>query len=238
MTSSNGNIFRVTGHLCGEFAGPRWIPPHKGQWRGALMFSLVCVWINDWVNNRASGDLRRYHTHHDVIVMLARILKFEETDQHFADNISRVLSQMNSIVFNLIFWRLWRRFQSYQAIKGSGNGFATNKRQAINPTKDEAQCIISDIHSIYVYEIFTNIIYIYMKLVNIFAWTKSCDSEVWCIQIKATIIFCCLVVICIENCCQLEALIYYIPNSTPLSQLWEESNMNPSVSKSYVDSSG
>ena len=29
MTSSNGNIFHVTGHLCGEFTGPRWIPPTK-----------------------------------------------------------------------------------------------------------------------------------------------------------------------------------------------------------------
>ena len=26
VTSSNGNIFRITGHLCGEFTGPRWIP--------------------------------------------------------------------------------------------------------------------------------------------------------------------------------------------------------------------
>ena len=26
--------------------------PHKGQWRGALMFSLMSAWINDWVNNR------------------------------------------------------------------------------------------------------------------------------------------------------------------------------------------
>ena len=43
--------------------------PHKGQWRGALMFSLVCVWINGWVNNREAGDLRRYRTHYDVIVM-------------------------------------------------------------------------------------------------------------------------------------------------------------------------
>ena len=34
--------------------------PHKGQWRGALMFSLICVWINGWVNNREAGDLRRY----------------------------------------------------------------------------------------------------------------------------------------------------------------------------------
>ena len=43
--------------------------PHKGQWRGALMFSLICVWINGWVNNREAGDLRRYRGHHDVTVM-------------------------------------------------------------------------------------------------------------------------------------------------------------------------
>ena len=43
--------------------------PHKGQWRGALMFSLICVWINGWVNNRGAGDLRRYRAHYDVIVM-------------------------------------------------------------------------------------------------------------------------------------------------------------------------
>ena len=38
--------------------------PHKGQWRRALVFS-----INDWVNNREAGDLRRYRVHYDVIVM-------------------------------------------------------------------------------------------------------------------------------------------------------------------------
>ena len=26
--------------------------PHKGQWRGALMFSLICAWMNGWINNR------------------------------------------------------------------------------------------------------------------------------------------------------------------------------------------
>ena len=31
MTSSNGNLFRVTGHLCGEFTGPRWIPRTKAS---------------------------------------------------------------------------------------------------------------------------------------------------------------------------------------------------------------
>ena len=43
--------------------------PHKGQWRGALMFSLICVWINVWVNNREAGDLRRYRDHYDVILI-------------------------------------------------------------------------------------------------------------------------------------------------------------------------
>ena len=43
--------------------------PHKGQWRGALMFSLISVWINGLVNNREAGDLRRYSVHYDVTVM-------------------------------------------------------------------------------------------------------------------------------------------------------------------------
>ena len=43
--------------------------PHKGQWRGSLMFSSIYAWINDWVNNREAGDLRRQRGHYDVIVM-------------------------------------------------------------------------------------------------------------------------------------------------------------------------
>ena len=57
-TSSNGNIFPVTGPLCGEFTG-HWVnSPHKGQWRGTLMFSLICAWINGWVHNCDAGDLK------------------------------------------------------------------------------------------------------------------------------------------------------------------------------------
>ena len=43
---------------------------HKGQWHGALMFSLMCARINGWVNNGDAGDLRRHRAHCDVIVML------------------------------------------------------------------------------------------------------------------------------------------------------------------------
>ena len=42
---------------------------HNSQWRGALMFSLICAWINGWVNNREAGDLRHHRAHYDVIVM-------------------------------------------------------------------------------------------------------------------------------------------------------------------------
>ena len=53
MTPWNGNIFRVTGPICGEFTG-------------ALMFSLICTWTNGCASNRGTGDLRRHRTRYDV----------------------------------------------------------------------------------------------------------------------------------------------------------------------------
>ena len=64
MTSSNGNISRVTGPLCGWVRSSR-----KGQWRGALIFSLICAWIKVWVNNCEAGDLRCHRAHYAVDVM-------------------------------------------------------------------------------------------------------------------------------------------------------------------------
>ena len=71
MTSSNGNIFRVTGLLWGEFTGHRWIPATKVSnaelW---CFFNLVCAWTNGWANNRDAGDLRRHCAHYDFTVMI------------------------------------------------------------------------------------------------------------------------------------------------------------------------
>ena len=50
--------------------------PHKGQWHGALMFSLICSWINGWVNNWDASDLIGHHAYYDVTVMF----------QHWSDN--------------------------------------------------------------------------------------------------------------------------------------------------------
>ena len=38
MTSSNGNIFRVTGRLCGEFAGPGEFPTQRPVTRSFDVF--------------------------------------------------------------------------------------------------------------------------------------------------------------------------------------------------------
>ena len=40
-----------------------------GQLRGALVFSLICAWINGWVNNGEAADLRRHRAHYDVTLM-------------------------------------------------------------------------------------------------------------------------------------------------------------------------
>ena len=50
----------------------QWSPvnsPHYGQLRGALVFSLICAWINNWVNTHEADDLRRHRAHYDVTVI-------------------------------------------------------------------------------------------------------------------------------------------------------------------------
>ena len=66
---------------------------HKGQWRGALMFSLICVWINGWENNREAGDLRHHRALYDVIVMQSKVVRLVPhaglEDRHFDPRIRK-----------------------------------------------------------------------------------------------------------------------------------------------------
>ena len=87
--------------------GIHWSPmnsPHKGEWCRALMFSLICVWINGWVNNREAGDLRRHCAHCDVIVMINCIQgKSKHSIKHVSHNIfqyfvSMVLTMSCSVI--------------------------------------------------------------------------------------------------------------------------------------------
>ena len=82
MTSSNGNICTLLALCVRGIYRSSVNSPHKGQWRGALMFSLICAWINAWVNNREAGDLRRHRTHYGVIVMKQDIHTLMSTMLH------------------------------------------------------------------------------------------------------------------------------------------------------------
>ena len=42
---------------------------HKGQWREALLFSLIDAWSKGWANNRYDGDLRCHGAHCDVTIV-------------------------------------------------------------------------------------------------------------------------------------------------------------------------
>ena len=87
MTSSNGNIFRVTGPSCGEFTGHRWIPLTKASdaelWFFSLIFSLMCAWIKGWANNREADDLRRHRSHYYVTVMWNLLTKGWSSPAYF-----------------------------------------------------------------------------------------------------------------------------------------------------------
>ena len=64
MTSWNGNLFPCYWPFVRGIRRSPVNSPHKGQWLGALMFSLICGWTNGWANNRDSGDLRRHRAHY------------------------------------------------------------------------------------------------------------------------------------------------------------------------------
>ena len=62
-------FFRVTGPLCEEFTGHRWIPHPKASHAELWCFRWPVPWRNGWVNNREYGDLKRHRAYYDVMVM-------------------------------------------------------------------------------------------------------------------------------------------------------------------------
>ena len=95
MMSSHGHIFCVAGPLCREFTGYR-LPvnsPHKGQWRGALIFSLICAlnirlskqsWVC-WFEAQSHSLWRHCDgiIHFKPLLFLFSLLNGNQTLQHF-----------------------------------------------------------------------------------------------------------------------------------------------------------
>ena len=82
MTSSNGNIFRVSGPLWGESTEHRWVPLTKASGTELWCF-FICAWTNAWANNRDAVDLRRHGAHYDVTVMELDAIAFQRSNWQF-----------------------------------------------------------------------------------------------------------------------------------------------------------
>ena len=80
MTSSNGNIFRITGHLCGKFTGPRWISHTRPVTRSFDVFfdmhpnkRLSKQWW-DWWFETPPCPLWRHRNYKDRLYYLTDVL--------------------------------------------------------------------------------------------------------------------------------------------------------------------
>ena len=83
--------------------------PHKGLWRGALMFSLICARINGWVINRQAGELRRHRPHYDVILMSSMRHRDDMVICLHPDmDMSYYLMQSNVMEASLLIWTIFQ----------------------------------------------------------------------------------------------------------------------------------
>ena len=109
MTSSNGNIFRVTCPLCGEFTGPGEFPAQRPVTLSS-MFSLICVWMNDWVNKREADDLIRHRGRFDVTVMVVLLLADILRQSHIASAIQLTAPHCKQVSNQCNYKHLWAAF--------------------------------------------------------------------------------------------------------------------------------
>ena len=95
--------------------------PSKGQWRKALILSLICAWTNRWANHRDADDLRHHRAHYDVTLIawyylelvICRIIHISYMPQSTGSSLvhtmhcsllgAKSLSIVNEIIVNKIF---------------------------------------------------------------------------------------------------------------------------------------
>ena len=111
-SKSRGSWWRhqmVTFSLCAGIH--RWpvISPNERQSRWALTYSLICAWINRWVNNRDAGDLRHHRGDYDVIAMTiwASIRLWSVQGNQYCD-----------VCYDIVFrgWKLLRKTKKARAV--------------------------------------------------------------------------------------------------------------------------
>ena len=151
MTSSNENIFCVTGHLCREITGHRCIPCTKANdMKFDVFFDLR---LNKRLSkNGEADDFKRHRSHYDVIVMSKCMLRWRWSALSKRNNIKtsflfRIISTTNScdnatryiiLISRMVIVSEWCQMASYNmAIFITGNGFSLIRRKVFTWTNDD-----------------------------------------------------------------------------------------------------
>ena len=80
------------------------------------MFSFICVWINDWVNNRKAGDLKHHRGHYDVKVMVYWQPAYHEQKKILSSRNDDWMRQNNVLFIIILSWSWWNLLTSANQI--------------------------------------------------------------------------------------------------------------------------
>ena len=125
--------------------GIHWSPvnsPHKGQWRGALIF-FICAWINGWVNNGEAGDLRHHRAHYDVTVMSTEVNAASSScgGKQYVDERTEVNETRHTINTTDIYRMCWNILGKYPFLRDAIiHVCETTGLWSISTQKSIAQC--------------------------------------------------------------------------------------------------
>ena len=139
MTSSNGNIFRATSPLCGEFTGPGEFPTQRPVTRSFVFFDLR---LNKPLSKQPWGWwFETLSAHHDVIVMVNHVVlittyflcTFRPPCEMLSNIDERYWNIQKPVSIKVIIFLMWMSLNSpiIDVSFGSSNGLAPSRQQAV-----------------------------------------------------------------------------------------------------------
>ena len=90
---------------------------HKGQWRGALMFSLICASTNGCTNNLDAGDLIGHRAHYDVTAMIHSLCGYRMSTSTVVARRAYDCRSVSEITLENIEYTWWRhQMETFSAL--------------------------------------------------------------------------------------------------------------------------
>ena len=98
-------------------------PQHKGQWLEALVFSLICAWINGWVNTGEAGDLRRHRAHYGVTIMIVCNVSVDVTGSVYLHGLTNIANMVSNCIQYVVCDEITYPLQNFKQPLKFRNGY-------------------------------------------------------------------------------------------------------------------